>query len=157
MGAGIDRRSVVKALSTALSKLNSHVPLILRVVLGITMCWHGERKFFTTKISGVKEFFDFLGIPLPGVMAVVVALLELVGGIMIILGLATRLISVLFIVELLVAVFVYKYGKNVGFINGAEAGAELDWVLIAGFLALAALGAGPLSADHKMGWEGGSA
>jgi putative oxidoreductase len=146
----------VKALSTALSKLNPHIPLVLRVVLGVTMFWHGEQKFAETKISNVKGFFDFLGIPLPGVLAVVVALLELVGGIMIILGLATRLISLLFVVELLVAVMRYKYGESVGFIGAKEAGAELDWALIAGFIALAVGGAGPLSADHKLGWEGGS-
>jgi putative oxidoreductase len=121
------------------------------------MFWHGEQKFATTKISGVEGFFKFLDIPMPGVMAVVVALLELVGGIMIVLGLATRLVSLLFVVELLVAIFLYKYGKDVGFLGAKEAGAELDWALIAGFIALAASGAGPLSADHKLGLEGGAA
>jgi putative oxidoreductase len=147
----------VKALSTVLSKLNPHVPLVLRVVLGVTMFWHGEQKFAETKISNVKGFFDFLGIPLPGVFAVVVALLELIGGILLVLGLATRVVSLLFVVELLVAVLSYKYGESVGFIGAKEAGAELDWALIAGFVSLAALGAGRVSADHRLGWEGGSA
>jgi putative oxidoreductase len=146
----------MKALSAVLSKFNRHVPLVLRVILGVTMAWHGYQKFFDTKISGVKGFFEFLEIPIPGVMAVVVAVLELGGGILLILGLATRLVSLLFVVELLVAMFLYKYGKDVGFINASEAGAELDWALIAGFIALAASGAGPVSADHTLGLDDAS-
>lgn len=80
-------------------------------------------------------------------------MLELVGGLLIVAGLATRLVSLLFIVELLVAVIRYKYGENVGYIGTGEAGAELDWVLIAGFVAVAVQGPGPYSIDHRLGLE----
>jgi putative oxidoreductase len=154
MGAGNPTLGVsMKALSAALAKLNPLAHTFLRLVLGVTMFWHGKTKFADTKITNVKAFFDFLGIPLPGVMAVVVAVLELVGGILIVLGIATRLVSVLFIVELLVAVFRYKYGESIGFIGPTEAGAELDWALIAGFFVLAAHGGGTLSVDHRMGLD----
>jgi putative oxidoreductase len=142
----------MKAVNATLARLSPLAIVVLRVILGGTMFWHGLKKF-DGGISGVKGFYDFLNIPAPGLMAYVVALLELVGGILIVLGIGTRVIAALFVVELLVAVFLYKYGKDVGFIGAKEAGAELDWALIAGFFALAGLGAGSLSVDAKAGLD----
>lgn len=118
----------------------------LRVILGGTMAWHGFEKF-DDGIDGTEQFFEFLSIPLPGLMAWVVAILELFGGIMIILGFLTRIVSLLFVVELLVAAFRYKYGEDVGMIGADQAGAELDWALIAGFVILLTHGAGKYSVD----------
>jgi putative oxidoreductase len=139
----------MQAINAALARLRPYVPLFLRLVLGLTMFWHGFKKFDygLTATGGTKDFFHFLNIPLPGFFAVVVALLELVGGLCILVGLATRIISALFIIELLVAVIIYKYNKDVGFIGAKEAGAEIDWALIAGFFALAGTGASRPSAD----------
>lgn len=118
----------------------------LRIILGGTMAWHGFKKF-DDGIDGTKQFFDFLSIPAPGLMAWVVAILELFGGIMIIMGFLTRIVSLLFVVELLVAAFRYKYGEDVGMIGADQAGAELDWALISGFVILLAHGAGKYSVD----------
>ena len=144
---------VLGKINAPIKKLGTVTPLVLRVILGLTMFWHGWKKF-DAGLSGTKDFFDFLSIPLPGVMAFVVAVLELVGGIALVVGIATRLISVLFIIELLVAVLRYKYGEDVGFIGADQAGAELDWALIAGFFALATMGAGALlSGDRRLGLD----
>lgn len=51
----------------------------------------------------VKEFFTSLGIPIPGVMAPAIASLEFFGGILLIAGLATRLIGLLLACNMLVA------------------------------------------------------
>ena len=128
----------------------------LRIILGGTMAWHGFKKF-DDGIDGTKQFFDFLSIPAPGLFAWLVALLELFGGIMIILGFLTRIVSLLFVVELLVAVFRYKYGEDVGMIGADQAGAELDWALIAGFLMLVAYGAGKYSVDAIARLDGDTA
>ena len=141
---------VLGRINAPLKRLSVAAPLLLRIILGLTMFWHGWKKF-DAGLSNTKGFFDSLSIPLPGVMAFVVALLEVVGGIAIICGIATRLISVIFIIELLVAVLRYKYGENVGFIGTGQAGAELDWALIGGFFMLATTGAGSLlSGDHRL-------
>jgi putative oxidoreductase len=145
-------RTLLATLSSPARRLTGVAPLFARVVLGCTLAWHGYQKFHGG-LSGVKDFFGFLNIPLPGVFAAVVAVLELVGGLCIVAGLATRLLSILFIIELAVALFRYKYGEHVGFIGAKEAGAELDWVLIAGFVALAASGAGAWSLDRILGLE----
>jgi putative oxidoreductase len=140
-------------VNAPLKKLQSFGPIVLRLTLGIVLFWHGCKKF-NDGISGVKGFFTYLNIPVPGFAAYVVALLELIGGILIVVGLATRFVSLLFIIELLVAVFVYKYGKaHTGLIapDPKGAGAELDWALIAGFVALALGGAGTASLDQRLG------
>jgi putative oxidoreductase len=128
----------------------------LRVIVGGTMAWHGFKKF-DDGIDGTKSFFDFLSIPAPGLFAWVVAVLELFGGIMIVLGFLTRIVSLLFIVELLVAVFRYKYGEDVGMIGADQAGAELDWALISGFVILLAYGAGAWSVDALARLDGAPA
>ena len=54
-------------------------------------------------LSHVQEFFASLGIPAPGVMAPAIASLEFFGGILLIAGLATRVIGLLLAGNMLVA------------------------------------------------------
>jgi len=54
-------------------------------------------------LSHVKEFFSSLGIPAPGLMAPAISCLEFFGGILLIIGLATRLIGLLLACNMLVA------------------------------------------------------
>ena len=53
-------------------------------------------------IENTVGFFDSLGIP--GFMAYIVATIELVGGVLIILGLATRVVAALFVAVMLGAI-----------------------------------------------------
>ena len=140
-------------LHATLDRSRPFVLAYLRVILGGTMAWHGYQKI-DDGIGLTEGFFDSLSIPAPGLTAWVVAVLELFGGIMVVIGFLTRLVSILFVVELLVAVFRYKYGEDVGMIGTGQAGAELDWALIAGFLVLVAYGAGPWSADRAARLDG---
>lgn len=135
-----------------LTRVGPWAPTFLRVVLGLSMFWHGYKKF-DDGIDVTKQFFDFLGIPAPGLMAYLIAILELVGGLLLVFGVLSRLISLAFIVTLLFAVIRYKYGEDIGYIGADGAGAELDWTMIAGFVVLAVGGPGPFSADAKLGLE----
>jgi len=74
---------------------------IVRVSTGVIFVVHGVQKF-AGGLSGVTAFFAKIGIPAPGVMGPFVATLELVGGVLLIVGLATRWISLLFVIEMLV-------------------------------------------------------
>lgn len=65
----------------------------LRAVIGITFFIHGLSKF-QGGISNTVGFFESLGIP--GFLAYVVAVVELLGGIALILGLGTRIVTLLF-------------------------------------------------------------
>ncbi|WP_198520763.1 DoxX family protein [Alteribacter populi] len=100
--------------------------MLLRIVLGFTFFIHGLDKF-QGGISNTAGFFESLGIP--GFLAFVVALIELVGGIAMILGIGTRVVSVLFVLIMVGAIFMAKL--PLGFLgDGQMAGYELDVVLL---------------------------
>src|SRR6185437_16498062 len=83
---------------------------------------------FQGGINNTVGYFDSLGIP--GFTAYVVALIELIGGIALILGIGTRIVSVLFAVIMLGAILIVKL--PVGILgNGQMAGYELDLALLA--------------------------
>ncbi|MBY0121546.1 DoxX family protein [Bacillus sp. S/N-304-OC-R1] len=105
---------------------NEIVTTILRVFLGATFFIHGLAKL-QGGIENTVGFFESLG--LPGFTAFLVALIELIGGIGIILGIGTRIISILFVIILAVAIV--KVKLTVGFLgNGQMAGYELDLALM---------------------------
>lgn len=98
-------------------------------------------------IKSVAQWFDSLGIPLPTLNAYLAASTELVGVVLLTLGLFTRLISIPLIIVMIVAI------TTVHLSNGFSAGNNgyeipLYYML---FLALfASLGAGKLSLDHLL-------
>ncbi|MDR7075878.1 putative membrane protein YphA (DoxX/SURF4 family) [Neobacillus niacini] len=100
--------------------------VIVRAVLGLTFFIHGLSKF-QGGITNTVGFFDSIGIP--GFMAYVVALIELIGGIALIVGLGTRIVSILFALIMAGAIFSAKL--SLGFLgNGQMAGYELELILL---------------------------
>lgn len=96
--------------------------LIIRVVLGASFLTHGIMKF-SAGISGTVGWFSSIG--LPGFLAYVIAIIEVAGGIAMILGIGTRIVAALFALVMLGAIFMVKI--SVGFAgNGQMAGWELD-------------------------------
>jgi putative oxidoreductase len=79
---------------------------VLRVVVGIVFFVHGYEKLFKMGFHGVAGMFGHMGIPLPAVSAVIVTLVELVGGILLITGLATRVAAALNAIDMTVAILV---------------------------------------------------
>jgi uncharacterized membrane protein YphA (DoxX/SURF4 family) len=120
--------------------------VILRVVLGITFFIHGLVKF-QGGIENTVGWFDSIGIP--GFFAYVVASLELVGGLLLVVGFGTRIVSALFVLLMLGATFKAKLA--LGFLgNGQMAGYELDIALMAIALFLAVNGSNMLSLDQAV-------
>lgn len=95
--------------------------IMLRVFLGGTMAIHGLQKILN--LSDTTDFFISLG--LPSFMPIIIAAIELFGGIFMIIGLLVPLVSLGFIAILLSATFMLKAGA--GFVNGYE----LEVLLIA--------------------------
>src|SRR5437899_6377704 len=79
---------------------------VIRLMAGGVFFWEGILKFVYVN-QGVGRFTK-LGIPFPLVTAPFVGWLEIVGGILLMLGLGTRLITIPFIVEMLVAILSTK-------------------------------------------------
>ena len=88
--------------------------LLIRIMLGITMALHGIHKFMN--LSDTTDFFVSLG--LPSFMPIIIALIEVVGGISMIIGLLVPLVSLGFIAILGAAIFMLK--STSGFVNGYE-------------------------------------
>ena len=96
--------------------------LILRVFLGLSFFIHGLSKF-QNGIDNTAGWFESIGIP--GFMGYVVAIIELIGGVLLIIGLGTRYIAALFVFIMIGAIVKVKIAA--GFMgNGQGAGYELD-------------------------------
>ena len=118
--------------------------LILRLVLGISFFIHGVSKF-QGGIENTVGWFESIG--LPGFLAYATALIEVVGGIALVLGLFTSLVSVLFV--LLMAGAIVKVKLAAGFLgDGQTAGYELDLAFLAMAVSLAITGSKAYALDN---------
>jgi len=89
--------------------------LVLRVVVGALVAAHGLQKLTTAGPAGFgRETLAGLGVPLPVLAGYVVTFAELAGGVLLILGLLTRLAALVLTVDLVVAILLVKV--NVGLI-----------------------------------------
>jgi putative oxidoreductase len=123
------------------------VLLVLRIPLGIIFVAHGAQKVFVHGLAGVTEGFAGMGVPLPGLVAPFIALLELVGGVMLILGVLTRPVALLLLFEMLGALFIVHLAA--GFF--LPRGYEFVLILAAVALAIVIAGAGAYSIDGLLG------
>jgi putative oxidoreductase len=86
--------------------------LILRLMAGGVFFWEGILKFVYLN-QGVGRFTK-LGIPFPHLTANFIGGLEIVGGLLLLSGLATRLIAIPFIAEMIVAILATKISIYLG-------------------------------------------
>ena len=121
--------------------------LLLRLVFGALFTAHGAQKIFAWTIGGTQQAFGQMGVPLADLAAPVVAVLEFGGGIALLLGLATRTIAGLLMLDMLGALFLVHLAAGV-FV--ADGGYELVLALAGGAAALALVGPGRLSLDHLL-------
>ena len=136
-----------------LSRLASLAPLAVRVIAGIIMLAHGWQKLTEMGPGNLGgQMLAGLGVPLTVFMGYVVTFLEIIGGILLIIGFLSRLAALLLTIDLVVAILLVKV--NIGFLFGSSGtGAELDLALIACFLVILFAGPGRLSVDHVLGLE----
>src|SRR5258708_22352933 len=97
---GIIRRAY-ELLVTGASFLESPLLLTLRVYFFWQLFLTGKGKL--SNIGKVSEFFTSLGIPLPTLNAYFIGSLECFGGLLLIIGLASRPLSLLIVISMSVA------------------------------------------------------
>jgi putative oxidoreductase len=118
--------------------------LLLRIGVGLIFILAGWGKL--TGIENVQGFFGNVGIPMAGIMAWVVAIVEFVGGIMVLIGYKIKLPSLLLAFIMVVAILTVKLGGDGGF-----SGMRIDLMLLVTSLALAILGSGGYSVEGMIG------
>jgi peptide-methionine (S)-S-oxide reductase len=89
------------AMARVFDKLQSPLLLILRLFIGWQFFITGKGKL--ENLDKVVHFFTSLGIPAPELNARFVATLETVGGLLLIVGLFSRLIAIPLVINMLVA------------------------------------------------------
>ena len=137
----------MKSLLGTLNAQSAVALAIFRVVMGIIFVVAGYGKVFTGGFA--IGFFGKVGIPLPQIAGPIVSFLELGGGILLIVGLFTRYVGVLFTIEFIVAAFVQAVILEKGIM-----GPRLEYMLIVGAIILVTHGAGALAIDRSgRRWE----
>ncbi len=118
---------------------------VLRVVLGTTFLLHGWQKFTEWTVAGTQASFAQMGVPAAELAAPVAAVVELVGGLLLVLGLGTRVVAALLALNMLGALVLVHLPA--GFF-AAEGGVELVLLLAAASALFVLAGAGRWSLDH---------
>ncbi len=113
---------------------------LVRVVLGVVFIAHGWDKI--SNMGGTIGFFSSLG--LAPIFAYLVAWTEFLGGLMVLIGLYSRMAAYLLAVVMFFAIVLVKWGS--GFLGGYE----FDLLILVSALMVAWSGAGPYSLSGKM-------
>lgn len=123
--------------------------LLIRLSVGCIFLVEGIQKFLFPDLLGVGRFLK-IGIPAPEVMAPFVGGVEIVCGILVLVGFFTRLAVIPLIVDMLVAIATTKIPILIekGFWAMTHE-ARTDWAMLLGSLFLLAIGAGRWSLDGR--------
>lgn len=122
-------------------KLAQYGPLPIRILAGIAFIIHGLPKL--SNIAGTEDFFANM-IGLPAAMALPIGLLEVIGGIALLVGVLTRVASILLIIEMIGSIIVAKLSR--GFVGGYE----LDLLYMAISISLLLTGPGRISVEWNV-------
>ena len=118
-------------------------PLAVRIVVGVVFMGTGWTKLHN--LPGITKNFTAMGIPAPEILTPFVSGMEFVGGLLLLLGLLTRFISVPMMVIMVVAILAAKRDgiDSLETLLGFE---EVSYFVMFAWLAIA--GPGPISLDH---------
>ena len=114
--------------------------LLLRVTTGALFVVHGLTKLLVFTPAGTAGYFGSLG--LPGWLGPLTMAIEIIGGVALIAGFATRIVSAGFVVLLLGAAFSAHWAKGFGWT--AEGGGweyPVMWAMVQASIALLGDGA----------------
>ena len=126
---------------------NSKTTIIIRLLVGIVFLSEGIQKFLFPVIRGAGRF-DTIGLPSPDFLGTFVGTFEILCGILILIGLFTRLASIPTLIIMIVAIATTKVEILAidGFWQMMHSG-RTDWAMLLGSLFLIIKGGGNWSID----------
>jgi putative oxidoreductase len=140
----------MRFLGLPTDRLAGVVPLFVRLIAGPIMTAHGLQKLN----EGIPKFTTTtlvpLGVPYVDVMGYVVTFTELVGGVLLVVGLLSRLAGLALLVEMATTISMVKVQVGLIAAAGHGAGAELDLAIAAGLLTILFAGPGLVSLDYLL-------
>lgn len=124
--------------------------IFIRLIVGAVFLSEGIQKFLFPDALGVGRFIN-IGIPMPEFFAPFVGVFEILCGILILIGLFTRLASIPMIINMLVAILTTKIPIliNENFWKMAHE-ARTDWSMLLGLIFLIIVGSGKISFDYYL-------
>lgn len=128
--------------------------LLVRILVGWVFAAEGIQKLLFPVALGAGRFAK-IGIPVPQYSAPFVGVVETLFGFLLIVGLFTRLATIPLLIDIAVAIATTKIPMLLrqGF-WAAMHEARTDFCMLLGLIAIALLGAGKLSLDHRRGRSG---
>ena len=119
---------------------------IMRVILGLIFTYHGYLKLFVPGgFKGTIGFFTAIGMPFPLASALVVSVVEFVGGLFLFFGFLAKWSSLLLLIDMLVALFKIHLWNGFLIANG---GFEFVLLLSLSLVVILLNGPGSLSLDR---------
>ncbi len=118
--------------------------LLARLAVAVVMIVHGAQKVFTFTLDGTAASFGDMGVPAASVTGPALAIFELVGGVLLLVGVGTRVLAALNAVAMIGALVIVHLAA--GFFV-SDGGYELVLVLAAVSIALVLTGPGTYSLD----------
>lgn len=134
-----------------MTQSTAYAALLLRTALGIMFIAHGLLKVLVFTPAGTVGFFESLGVP--GWFAYPTMGAELIGGVLLVLGVRTRAVS-LALLPVLAGSIVLVHGANGWLYTNEHGGWEYSAFLIVASIAQALLGNGALSLSSVFGRKG---
>lgn len=132
--------------------LSSSAPaaVVIRLAVGVVFFSEGIQKFLFPEPLGIGRFAK-IGIPAPHVMAPFVGVVEIVFGLLVIVGLLTRLAAIPLLIDILVAIATTKVPMLMkdGFWKMAHE-ARTDYAMLLGLVFLLIVGGGAASIDSRL-------
>src|ERR1700743_2796717 len=139
-----------------LKKHQSLSPLLLRIAMGAGFIAHGWAKL-SRGTAGFEKLLAQAGVPVAPINSWIAALVELSGGVALLLGALVTIVSIPLMITMLVAMFTVQihYGfssiKTIGLTPDGPLfgppGYEINLLYVAGLLSLMLTGAGIFSID----------
>lgn len=152
---GTSARRFFPALDAHCARAAPYFYALLRVAFGLILFTHGLPKLLGASHGSMADpmagsinlIQNVMGLPFAPQLAFLVMLLETGGALMLVVGLATRPVALLFAVEM-VAIS-YALGPTWPWIDRG-----IEYPVLMGFLALyvAVRGSGPLALERRLGW-----
>lgn len=128
-------------------KHRDYAALFLRIAIGVVFMYHGYDKLFVTTPANFAGFLAGFGVPATLTVAWAVAIVEFVGGLLILIGLFTRYVALLLAIEMIFAFFLIHM-RN-GFLVSNN-GFEFVLVLFLSCVALLFSGSRSISVEKNL-------